>query len=871
MQSATLDTARRALHFISPSDRDTWVRMGMALKDEFGDEAYDVWIDWSQGAESFDAKAAKSVWRSFKIAGKLGIGSLFAEAKAKGFEFDKTEAEPTPEQIAARLADKEARRLKQIAEEKRRVAAAQSAAKRAASQWRMAALVGESPYLYRKRVGAENCRFLAHGAIIIPMIRYDKGDDAFVGKQQINADGSKKYSSGMDKQGAMCRLGTAPIDGTLIYVCEGYATGLSIREALFQKASVFVCFDTSNLLAGAKILRSMYAKSQIIFCADDDYLTGEAGRKKAEEAARVIGNARVFLPTFTTARRQSKDDLTLPMLTDCNDLHVSEGLDVLARSLDEFLMFEPSPSIADQSSDAENGVMPPVFPADAEADSPPPLQDDVPENKGLVPLNWALAHCSIIQGTTDVWDVVNGLRMRKQAFVAMVGKDNAKAWEAHPDRRSIHPKKLPKITRGVAKTPEGGGDGMLDMLDRYTLLYGTKTVWDESKKVIINFDALQLARGDLAGRWLEHPLRKEKDHDKLVFDPTQKVDLETHINMFEGFPLTPKHDEYKAGLSLQLLQSLCSSEPNCDELFEWVLKWLAYPLQHPGAKMQTALLFFGEKQGTGKSLFFEGIIKPIYGRHGVTGNQTQLDANYSMWRSQKLYVVFEEILSRQDKYSSFGLVKHLITGRDTPITQKFRDDRFENNYMNGVLLSNEHQAVPLEPNDRRFVVCESKNYFDSDLLKEIVDSKSGTVREGISEAFYDFLLRLPLDDFGPHAKPPMTESKRRMIEFGRPDWEVFYLSWSAGELSFPYCSCLSQHLFLAYEKFCSKYNFRALSLKKFSEWMLTRLQRDRQWVQIGLNKKQLLSVFHVPSDTTDTLSKQCNDFMKAAGIVDDSL
>lgn len=498
--------------------------------------------------------------------------------------------------------------------------------------------------------------------------------------------------------------------------------------------------------------------------------------------------------------------------------------------------------------------------------SPPPPSDEGAEVVGLVPLKWALRHCALIQGSTDVWDSINQVRMKKTAFLAMVGKATAKVWESHEDRRSISPRNLPKLIRGVAKTTGGAGeDNIVWMLDRYTLLYGTKTIWDADKCIIVNYDALLLARGDLATRWLSHPLRREIDHDKLVFDPTEKADLTTHINMFEGFKIKAVHDFEKASKALRLLESLCATEENSSEVFEWVLKWLAYPLQHPGAKMQSALLFFGEKQGTGKSLFFEGIIKPIYGKHGATGNQTQLDANYSAWRSQKLYVLFEEILSRQDKYSSFGLVKHLITGRDTPITQKFKDDRFEDNHLNVVMLSNEFQAVPIEPEDRRFEVVESKQPLDDALRLEV----TAALEDGLVEAFYDFLLRYPLDGFNPHTKPLMTKSKQRMIEFGRPDWEVFFLEWSAGNLNAPYCTCLATDLFLVYEKFCSLYNFRALSIKKFSELILGRLERDRQWITLGVKKKKLLTIFHVPDDGKQTHSKNCEDFRKAAGIKDE--
>jgi hypothetical protein len=501
--------------------------------------------------------------------------------------------------------------------------------------------------------------------------------------------------------------------------------------------------------------------------------------------------------------------------------------------------------------------------------SAPPVDCAEPVARSEFTLEWALSHCALVQGTTDVWDSLNKLRMKRAGFQDTVGKDIAKAWLEHADRRSISPRNLPQLRRGIA-VDEGaaGADNIVMMLNRYALLYGTKTVWDEDKRTVIAYDAMSLARGsDLATRWLEHPMRREVDLDNLVFDPTQRVNLDTHINMFEGFPLTPKKNQTMADLALSLLYSLCSSESNCDEIFHWALCWLAYPLQNPGAKMQTAMLFFGEKQGTGKSLFFEGIVKPIYGAHGATGGQHQLDAQYTHWRSQKLFVLFEEILSRQDKYSHFGLIKHMITGRDQMVTQKFKDDRTEANHMNVVMLSNEFQAVPIEPDDRRFLVVEARSPLDPQLLKEI----QAALADGLSEAFYAFLLEYPLDGFTPHTKPLMTVSKERMINFGRPDWDLFYLAWQAGELSAPYCSCLSTDLYTVYARYCNKYGYRQMTMTKFAELIAQRVRKDRQWVALGATgQKKLLTVFHVPwTDEKEpelSLSKQCERFRDLADI-----
>jgi phage/plasmid primase-like uncharacterized protein len=819
----------------------------------------------------------------------------------------------------------------QRAEAEQKQRDAELAANRARMDWSAArdtSDVGQHGYLERKRVGGEGTRIDAKGQLLIPARKYSRAGAVIAAMQKIQVDGAKRFSKDADMIGACCLLGTIDANTPLIEIGEGYATCETVRMATGFDTPAMVAFNAGNLMPVAQQLRRDFPDAHLLFLADDDsrlvarlreallkdydvewdpiidgkdyqleaktgdivrvhalwrrdatgtdYIEADirtgrsvktrqfenAGVSRAKAAAKAVGNASVVLPTFAARADDSKE-------SDFNDLYLAESLDVVRdqvqAAISRALAEAVAPSGSDEIPDHVDDV-----PLVDEASSPAPSDGEAtPETRGGFTLEWVLAHCALVQGTTDVWDSLNKQRMKRAGFQDTVGKDIARAWLEHAERRSISPRNLPQLRRGMAvEAGEAGVDNIVNMLSRYTLLYGTKTVWDAEKRTVIAYDAMSLARGsDLATRWLEHPMRREVDLDKLVFDPTQKVDLETHINMFEGFPLTPKKDQAKADLALSLLYSLCSSEPNCDEIFHWALRWLAYPLQNPGAKMQTALLFFGEKQGTGKSLFFEGIVKPIYGAHGATGGQHQLDAQYTHWRSQKLFVLFEEILSRQDKYSHFGLVKHMITGRDQMVTQKFKDDRTEANHMNVVMLSNEFQAVPLEPDDRRFEVVEARNPLDPQLLQDI----QAALGNGLSEAFYAFLLEYPLDGFTPHTKPIMTVSKERMINFGRPDWDLFYLAWKAGELAAPYCSCLSTDLYTVYARYCNKYGYRQMTLTKFAELIAQRVRKDRQWVTLGASStKKLLTVFHVPwtddNEPEQTLSKQCERFRNLAEI-----
>lgn len=817
----------------------------------------------------------------------------------------------------------------QRAQAEAKVRDAEMAANRARDAWAKAVETPEGghAYLERKRVTGEGTRVTADGQLLIPARKYSQAGATLAGLQRIQPDGAKRFSTNMDMISACCLLGGANATTPLIEIGEGYATCETVRMATGFDVPAMVAFNAGNLLAVAQQLRRDFPATHLLILADDDFrvvarlaeallrdfdaewapvidgadhevpaksgdivrvratwrkdATGtdyieadiragrivqlrkfeNAGISRARSAARAVGNASVVCPVFADRSDDS--------LSDFNDLYLAESLEVVrdqvlaARS--RALNVDPAPvddAVPAYFDDSADSASVPDFPAPSETAEAPVLA-------GVFTLEWALAHCALVQGSTDVWDSLNKLRMKKAAFVDMLGKKAAAEWTGHTERRSISPRSLPRTIRGVAvEDGAAGEDNIVMMLDRYTLLYGTKTVWDADKRIIVAYDAVSLARGsDLTTRWLEHRMRREIDLNKLVFDPTQKVDLDTHINMFGGLPLQPKKDDAKAGLAVALLESLCSGEGNTEAILHWVLCWLAFPLQHPGAKMQTAILFFGEKQGTGKSLFFEGIVKPIFGEYGATGGQHQLDAQYTQWRSQKLFVLFEEILSRQDKYSHFGLIKHMITGRDQQVTQKFKDDRSEDNHMNVVMLSNEFQAVPIEPNDRRFLVNEASTMLDEGLrlaIKAEIDAGLA-----LSAAFYAFLLAYPLGDFEPHTKPLMTPSKEKVINFGRPDWEAFYITWANGELSVPYCSCLSEDLYVIYARYCNRFGFRALSLTKFAELIAQRVKKDRQWVTLGSSAKRLLTVFHVPQPEDEEpmkLSQQCERFRNLAEL-----
>jgi len=73
-----------ALRAIPADDRDIWLQIGMALKDELGDRGRGLWDAWSSHSDKFDHRDQEKTWRSFRRNG-IGIGTLFHHAKQHGW------------------------------------------------------------------------------------------------------------------------------------------------------------------------------------------------------------------------------------------------------------------------------------------------------------------------------------------------------------------------------------------------------------------------------------------------------------------------------------------------------------------------------------------------------------------------------------------------------------------------------------------------------------------------------------------------------------------------------------------------------------------------------------------------------------------
>ena len=210
----------------------------------------------------------------------------------------------------------------------------------------------------------------------------------------------------------------------------------------------------------------------------------------------------------------------------------------------------------------------------------------------------------------------------------------------------------------------------------------------------------------------------------------------------------------------------------------WFEMWLAYPLQHPGAKLFSAVAMLGA-QGGGKTMVGEVVGHALYGPHFSEITQEVLGNKFNeQWIANKSFVMASEITNTKDFERKRGfaeLLKHWVTGRDMRVEEKFVPQYQAKNFVNFYFTSNHPDAFFVEDDDRRYFIWEIPPVKLADALTQrwVDDAFSYLKSEKGKAALHHHLLHLPIDArlFDPHKPPPETEAKRNAKEYSQNELE----------------------------------------------------------------------------------------------------
>lgn len=138
------------------------------------------------------------------------------------------------------------------------------------------------------------------------------------------------------------------------------------------------------------------------------------------------------------------------------------------------------------------------------------------------------------------------------------------------------------------------------------------------------------------------------------------------------------------------------------------INWLSYIFSNLN-KARTSWVFTGT-QGSGKNLFFDHIIKPLFGqKQTMVVDDARLQSDFNGFMMNKLFIAFNEVANddTSTKRSVKSKIKFLITDEKIIINEKHVKNFEIDNFTNIMFFSNEAIPILIETEDRRFNVVET--------------------------------------------------------------------------------------------------------------------------------------------------------------------
>ncbi|MCS0581002.1 DUF3987 domain-containing protein [Massilia pinisoli] len=360
-----VERIREALQFIDPGDRETWVKMGFAIKDEFGDVGFDLWDEWSQQASSYDYQAAKAMWKSANVTGPVKIGTLFHAAKEGGWVSSRSYQQPEPEILVERQRIAAERTAKQSVDEMRE---RDVTMKKANAIYQAAKPAVGNPYLVRKNVQPVSTLSQISAGLAASILGYSpksngellEGELLVVPVKQGGQLTTVELIDGNKRKAALAGRGTKiggywaterlPCDDQVAFtllIGEGVATVLSASSASGHAG--VAALSSTNLKEVATAMRSRYPTATLIILADLIKASGTPD-PHAIEAAQVA-NGRLAVPDFGSDREAAMKDF--------NDMMQVCGAEAVVSALTNASQVESLTTVSTDKSDvirtANNG------------------------------------------------------------------------------------------------------------------------------------------------------------------------------------------------------------------------------------------------------------------------------------------------------------------------------------------------------------------------------------------------------------------------------------------------------------------------------------------------------------------------------------
>ncbi|BBO76920.1 hypothetical protein DSCW_43370 [Desulfosarcina widdelii] len=341
----------------------------------------------------------------------------------------------------------------------------------------------------------------------------------------------------------------------------------------------------------------------------------------------------------------------------------------------------------------------------------------------------------------------------------------------------------------------------------------------ENKSIIVGYTKGKPTFATFADIWLKSPHRRE--YDGITFDPFLKTSR--LFNMYKPAILKPGPGTCE--LFLEFIKTVICSRN--EEIYEWLMDWVAWLFQNKGQKRQGTSIVARGSQGCGKGTFVK-FIGELFQNHFIhIIHQNQITGRFNGHLKYGILVFVDESFYGGDKRSE-GLLKGIISEDVILVENKFVDPFEIRNHCHLVIASNNVWVVPAGLEERRFMVVHVSNERVGDteywnmLYKQMENG-------GVADLAKYLLARKVKSNL--RFAPRTPEFLNQAIETMQPEQVFWFYCLQEGNLQDPsdekppegWPTLVSREgLFHLYERYCDKINVRNRRLSH------TQLQRRLQ-------------------------------------------
>ena len=237
--------------------------------------------------------------------------------------------------------------------------------------------------------------------------------------------------------------------------------------------------------------------------------------------------------------------------------------------------------------------------------------------------------------------------------------------------------------------------------------------------------------------WMKHPDRRQYLKGTTLIANGNVPD--GYYNLWTGWGVEPVQGDWSL-MQWHIKHIVCG---NNQDLYNYLMRWMARAIQKPEVPGETAIVLKGKK-GTGKGTLGNALCK-LFGGHALHFTKSdQLVGRFNAHLRTAILIFADEAFFAGDKKNE-GSLKALITEETVAIEAKGVDLVTGKNRTHIMMATNNDWAVPSSAEERRFFVVEVSDEMRGD-FEYFNKLKAEQDQGGLAAMLYD-LQTLDISDF----------------------------------------------------------------------------------------------------------------------------